>query len=405
MQEVQPAFITGRGVVSAIGIGKDDFSVSLREGRQCFSLLKREHRQHAQSHFIGAEINTADLSAALVDYKDVIRTLSFSAKAALVAVDEAVSEANLAAVKSRDRIGIIIGGTNLQQRQWIGLQEHYQQKPHFLSPHYGFAYLDSDLLGVLTEAFNIQGESYVLGGASASGQMAIIHAVRLVQTGVLDTVIALGALSDLSYWECQGLTAIGAMAECPKNHSPVEICRPFDQAHRGFVFGEGCAAVVIDKASSRAFQQVVGAGVSIDANRNPNPSQAGQVRAIKTALTQARIMPKDVSYINTHGTASKIGDTTEVSTIKEVGCINARLNATKSLTGHTISAAGVLECVATSLQLQQDFLHGTRNLSHPIDNTLNWVQQMEPDVDVKTALNLSYGFSGINTALVLRNDH
>ena len=132
MQEAQPAFITGRGVVSAIGIGKDDFSASLQDGRQCFSLLKREYRQHAQSHFIGAEINTADLSSALVDYKESIRTLSFSAKAALVAVDEAVSEANLSSHKSRERIGIIIGGTNLQQRQWIGLQEYYQQKPHFL---------------------------------------------------------------------------------------------------------------------------------------------------------------------------------------------------------------------------------------------------------------------------------
>ena len=108
---------------------------------------------------------------------------------------------------------------------------------------------------MLTEAFNIQGESYVLGGASASGQMAIIHAARLVQTGVLDTVIALGALSDLSYWECQGLTAIGAMAECSKGHSPMDICRPFDQAHSGFVYGEGAAAVVIDKASIMHFNK------------------------------------------------------------------------------------------------------------------------------------------------------
>ena len=98
MQEAQSAFITGRGVVSAIGIGKKDFTSSLQQSQQVFSTLKREHRQHAQSHFIGAEINTTDLSAALVDYKDMIRTLSFSAKAALVAVDEAVSEPTYQAI-------------------------------------------------------------------------------------------------------------------------------------------------------------------------------------------------------------------------------------------------------------------------------------------------------------------
>jgi len=398
--------ITGRGVVSAIGMGQSKFIRGLQQGAPVFDVMTRAHRQHHCSHFIGAQLNDALLQQPIAALKCPVRSLTLSAKAALVAVGEAFVEAKLdRRGVAADRIGFVIGGGNFQQRELLGLQAQYHNKPEFLQPSYGLSYLDTDLLGILTQQFNVCGESFVVAGASASGQMALIQAARLVETGGVDVAIAVGALNDLSYWECQGLTAMGAMAECLPGEDPLACCRPFDQSARGFVFGEGCAAVVIERADSnvKCFQKIVGSGVYLDANRNPNPSHQGQVNAIAKALKASHLTPEAIDYINTHGTASVLGDQIEVQTLKSLFGQNTRINASKSLIGHAISAAGVLECVATSLQLEHGFLHGTHNLTHPIDDALNWVRQTESAVKLKKALNLSYGFSGINTALVLEN--
>jgi malonyl-ACP decarboxylase len=268
--------------------------------------------------------------------------------------------------------------------------------------------MDTDMCAMCSEEFGIQGPVFTVGGASASGQVAIIQAAQLVRGGEVDVAIALGALADLSFMECQGLRALGAMGSNRFADEPGRACRPFDEDRDGFIYGEGCGALVIERADSAAsrglspYACLSGWAMTLDANRNPDPSSDGESRAIRNALQRAGVKSADIDYVNPHGTGSRIGDETELAALRACGVTKAYLNATKSITGHGLSAAGAVEVVATLLQMKAARLHPTRNLERPIDPSLNWVGSEAVECDVRHALTLSMGFGGVNTALVLR---
>jgi malonyl-ACP decarboxylase len=127
--------------------------------------------------------------------------------------------------------------------------------------------------------------------------------------------------------------------------------------------------------------------------------------AIQRALGAALLPPAQIDYVNPHGTGSIVGDETELKALRACGLTDAFLNATKSLIGHGLSAAGTVEVIATLLQMQAGQLHPTRNLENPIDPTLNWVRNKSIDRPIENALTMSMGFGGINTALCWQRHH
>lgn len=389
------------GVVSAIGQGKQSFIDALLNGESAFGLMQRPGRQR-DTAFLGAEI--AELLIPDSIPKQVLRSASLSAKAALVVLQEAWDEAGLSGVDP-DRIGLIVGGSNLQQRELVQAHDAYRDRMAFLRPTYGVSFMDSDVCGFCTAQFGIRGMAFTVGGASASGQLAVIQAAQAVLSKQVDVCIAVGALMDLSYWECQGLRALGAMGSNRFAGEPSLACRPFDSNHDGFIFGECSGAIVIESVESsqrrgiRPTAALVGWGIAMDGNRNPDPSLEGETRAIRGALKSAGWSGADVDYVNPHGTGSAIGDETEVNALRACGLTGAYVNATKSLVGHGLSAAGAVEVIATLLQMQAGRLHPTRNLDEPIDPGLNWVGKSAILHQIEKALTLSMGFGGINTAL------
>jgi malonyl-ACP decarboxylase len=142
----------------------------------------------------------------------------------------------------------------------------------------------------------------------------------------------------------------------------------------------------------------------LDGNRNPNPSLEGEIQVIQNAMNQAGVSVKKIDYINPHASGSVIGDDIEIKAIHHCGLENAHINATKSITGHGLSSAGAVEVIATLLQMKAGRLHPTRNLEKPVSFEHNWVQQESVSHKIEHALNLSYGFSGINTALYLKSE-
>ena len=417
MKKHKPAdvLITGLGVTSAVGQGKADFISALLQGRDAFGVMRRSGRQRPalpmgdkaepDTAFLGAEISS--LAIPEVFPRRVLRTTSFSGKVALATLYEAWHEAGLDEIDP-ERIGLVIGGSNFQQRELLNSYETYRQRPAFLRPIYGMSFLDSDLCGLCTESFGIRGFAYTLGGASASGQLAVVQAAQAVQVGLVDACIAMGALMDLSYWECQGLRSLGAMGSDRYAQQPELACRPFDQHRDGFIYGEACGAVVIE--STRAVQRtgitpyarLAGWAVGTDANRNPNPSVEGEVRVMEKALRQAELSPNDIDYINPHGTGSVIGDEIELQAIRQSKMAGAYINTTKSIIGHGLSAAGAVELVATALQMREEALHASRNLQKPLSDSYNWVRHQAVSHSIKHALNLSMGFGGINSAVCLQ---
>ncbi|MDO9104222.1 MAG: beta-ketoacyl synthase N-terminal-like domain-containing protein [Methylovulum sp.] len=402
--------VTGLGVTSAIGQGKTAFAAALMEGRHAFAVMQRPGRQYGMppehSAFLGAEIAALDYPAALS--KSLLRTASLSAQVAMITLYEAWEDAKLHSI-APERIGLVVGGSNFQQRELTQRHQEYQDRPCFLRPTYGMTFMDSDVCGLCTEQFGIQGFAYTVGGASASGQLAILQAIQAVQSGQVDACIALGALMDLSYWECQGLRSMGAMGSDRYANDPAKACRPFDRHTDGFIYGEACGIIVIERGGPNARTEVTpyarlsGWAIGMDGNRNANPSCQGEVRVIQQALHQAGLTPRSIDYINPHGSGSSIGDATELNAIQACGLAHAYINTSKSITGHSLSAAGTVEAIATLLQMQASRLHPSRNLDDPIAASCNWVREQAVAHRIKNALSLSIGFGGINTALCLQH--
>ena len=410
----QDLVISGVGVTASVGQGKDAFIAALLRGEHQFAKMQRPGRQLPQPEqgenptpgreFLGAEIGELTLSGRLP--ASLLRTCSFSARVGAVTLDEAWQDAALEQYPGQ-RIGLIVGGSNFQQRELVLAQDKYRGKTQFLRPTYAMSYMDSDLCGMATEIFGIKGSAYSLGGASASGQLAVIKAAEAVQSGQVDVCIAVGALMDLSYWECQAFRSLGAMGSDDFADKPALAARPFDRDRNGFIYGESCGVVVVEKAETAAkrgltpYARLAGWGLAMDGNRNPNPSFDGEVKVIEQALAMAGQEAQGIDYVNPHGTGSMIGDETELKALAHCGLAHARINTTKSVIGHGLSAAGAVEVIATLLQMKEGRLHPSRNLENPMDASFNWVYQQAVEHQIRTALNLSMGFGGINTAVCL----
>ncbi|MER6910058.1 beta-ketoacyl synthase N-terminal-like domain-containing protein [Streptomyces sp. NPDC000594] len=398
--------ITGLGVTTAVGQGKDDFTAALFEGRHAFAPMRRPGRSlpdEVAARFLGAEI--AELSVPEEFPARVLRTASLSARVALATLSEAWHEAGLDEADPT-RIGLVVGGSNVQQRELIQAHSRHVDHPEFVRPSYGLTFMDSDLCGLCTELFPIRSFAHTLGGASASGQLAVLQAVRAVRSGQVDVCIALGALMDLSYWEFLAFRAMGAMGSQRFADDPGAACRPFDRQRDGFLYGEACGAVVVEREGARRhpepYARVLGTATAVDGNRNPDPSLAGEVSVIRGALAEAGLTADDIDYVNPHGTGSVLGDDTELRALAECGLGHARINATKSITGHGLTAAGAVEIVATLLQMRERRLHPTRNLEDPVDPSFGWVREKALPYDVGTAISLSMGFGGLSSAICLR---
>jgi malonyl-ACP decarboxylase len=406
--------VSGVGVTSAIGQGKENFIAALLKGQHQFNVMKRAGRQipdlpqeamdraDQSNLFLGAEID----EFAIPDYipKNLLRTASLSGQVALATLHEAWHNAKLDDVDPT-RIGLIIGGSNIQQRELVLTQQKFQNQVQFVRPTYGISFMDSDLCGLCTEVFGIKGVAYTLGGASASGQAAVCHAIQMVESGQVDVCVALGALMDLSYWECQGFRSLGAMGSDKFAQHPELACRPFDKDRDGFIYGESCGAIVIERSGrtgTNPFARLSGWALAMDGNRNPNPSLDGEIRVIQESMKKANLTARDIDYINPHGTGSTIGDVTELKAIQECNLNHAYINATKSIIGHGLSAAGAVELISVLLQMKEGRLHPTRNLDNPFETSYNWVRGEATTHHINNAINLSMGFGGINTAICIQ---
>lgn len=397
--------VTGIGVTSAIGQGRQEFEAALMAGRHAFRVMQRAGRQR-DSAFIGAELPPLRIAPSLSPASGASRMTSLSAQAALVTVHEAWHDADLGAVDPR-RIGLVVGGSNFQQRELTLVHDAYADRVRFLRPTYALSFMDSDVCGVCTQQFGIRGLAYTVGGACASGQLAVLQAMQAVSSGQVDACIAVGALADLSYWECHALRSLGAMGSDRYADRPELACRPYDEHRDGFILGECCGAVVIERAGVARpgvtpYAALTGHAVVMDAHRDPDPSLEGEIKVIRDALARAGLAPRDVDYINPHGTGSRVGDDIELRAITANELGHAYINATKSIVGHGFSAAGTVELIATLVQMQGSQLHPSRNLEDPIRPELNWVRDRPVTHTIQNALNLSLGFGGINTALCLQ---
>ncbi|NRD67945.1 beta-ketoacyl-ACP synthase, partial [Corallococcus exiguus] len=319
----------------ALGQGVDALTQGLRAGRSGIALRERTARPLPDGCRIGAEIRGFSFDSALervgaLPEERKARALKlgrrapFTVQTSVVAALEAWSAAALEpSGVDPERVGVLIAGNNLTQQYVFQTHGEYGSDPTFINPRYALQFLDTFHLGVVSELLGAKGEGGTVGGASASGNVALARAHQLLALDLCDVCVVVAPPADLSILELQALANAGALYK-DFTDAPSRTCRPFDRRHNGFVPGEAAACVVLEReAFARARGapvqgRLLGVAVQLDGNASSDPNVDGEVRTMRRALAQAGVDPGAIDYLNAHGSASPLGDRTEVEAIRRV---------------------------------------------------------------------------------------
>ena len=414
--------VTGMGVVCSIGLDVRSFAAALRQG--CSGIAADPWGEDGPP--FGATIRGFTLAGALAGRRALpeallgtaeraVRRAPFSLQVAAATTLEAWERAGLhEAPLESERLAVVVAGSNLTGRYVESQRALFARDPAYLAGRFALHVQDSDHVGTISEILGIRGEGFTIGGASASGNLAIIQASRLIELDVVDACVVVGALADLSAMEMRAFVNLGAMACRLPGDAQQAAGPPFDRRRRGFVLGQACASLVLESAASaarrgaRALAELAGYAVQLDANRLAEPSEEGEAAVMARAIARAGLEPHQIAYINTHGSGSTLGDATELVALRRVlgsSFAGPWVNTTKSLTGHCLGAAGVLEAAATVTQMQEEFVHPTPGLEEPIDPGCRFVGARAASAAIPFALSNSFGFGGINTSILLAHPH
>jgi len=416
--------ITGMGIVSSIGEDISSFCNALMIGKSGIR-LSTSQKEPKISVNIAADLQDFSFLELLNRFQDVPeeklanakrlgRRAPFAIQTSIISALEAWQSARMFHSKIQsERVGLIVAGQNSTQNYQFDLIQKFKENPEYLSPRYALEFLETNQVGVLSELFGINGEGLVVGGASATGNVGIIKGYQLVHSGFVDVCVVAGTVADLSPMDIQGFINIGAMGGKKYINQPEKACRPFDKQHEGFIYGQASACIILEsetsalKRGAEFLAEIKGSSINLDANSSSDPNKNGEVKVMLSALSQAGLSPSEVDYLNTHGSSSALGDKTEAEAICDVfgGHTTAlRINATKGLTGHCLYSAGMVEAIATIIQMRQGFLHPNKNLDEPICNDLRFCGADAINHRIDIAMSNSFGFGGINTSIVLKRD-
>jgi len=403
--------ITGVGPITPIGITRDGFWTGLQEQRSAVRSISRFDPSQFRSHN-AAEIN----DFVPTDHLEQKRAKRFDrfAQFSVVAAKLALDDANLDLSKEdRERVGANMG-TALGG---VGYAEH--QLAVYLTQ--GLRAVDASLALTVfggASSCNIAIELGAMGPNStnsmscASGTIAIGDAFRQIRDGYADVMIAGGAEAPLAPLTFGAFALIRAMST--RNEEPEKASRPFDKDRDGFVMGEGAAVLILEeyeRAKSRGapiYGEVVGYGITNDAHHMtaPRPDGSQAARAMRLALQDANVSSDEIDYVNTHGSSTPLNDSTETMAIKQVlgdRAYRIPMSGTKGYYGHALGASGAIEAAICALAMEREWLPPTVNLQ-VADKAcdLNFLPVTGRKERVEHILTNSFGFGGINAALVLR---
>jgi len=337
-----------------------------------------------------------------------------SEQLAISASVQAVDNAGLSDLDGLDldRCGVVIGsgigGIATFEDQHSRLM---RQGPGRVSPFFIPMMIIDMCAGLVSMRFGFRGPNYATVSACASSAHAIADAYRIIQRGEADIMISGGAEATITPTSMAGFCQAKAMST--RNDEPERASRPFDKDRDGFVMGEGAAMVVLEsihhaeRRGAHIYGEIVGVGMTGDAYHMtaPHPEGYEARNAMKRALEDAGLEPKQIDYVNTHGTATGLGDMSETKAIKTVFGDHAYAipcNSTKSMTGHLLGAAGAIELVTILKSIQDNKVHPTINLDTPDPECdLDYVTEGARDWDINYAVSNSFGFGGHNVSLIV----
>ncbi|MBQ9775124.1 MAG: beta-ketoacyl-[Lentisphaeria bacterium] len=401
-------FITGRGLVTPIGVGLQENEESLRSGRSGIVAVPEfvEHRLDSQ---VGGMVRE-DLSSPLLDR----RALRFCPPVGLmsvIAAQEAFAEAGIPAEEVRNHriavVGGVAGGNYRELYEFANAYVSKGYKSRAVSPYGVPRVMPSSAVSNLSLVFGMRGESYDISAACASSALAVIIGARLIRSGQYDMVLAGGA-EQLDWVQAIGFCACRALST-KYNETPSRASRPFDRDRDGFVLAGGGAYVLLESEKSvqargvRPISMVSGLGANSNAVDMVVPDAAATAAVMEEAIADAGLKAADIGYVNTHGTSTPVGDPIEMEAIRQVLGEKVMINSTKSQTGHMVGATGAAEIIFTSMMLEKNFISPSINLDNP-DDEFAWadlVRECREGTSVRHAVSNSFAFGGSNAAVVI----
>ena len=411
--EKRRVVITGAGLITAVGKSVSSNWENLLSGASGGATIASFDPSDLPVRF-AAEVKDFNPTDVL-DRKEAKRTDRFT-QLALAGTVEAMENAGFgdkAPDVSPELFGVVtgsgIGGIGTLEHQH---RTYLERGPDRVSPFFVPMFIADMAPGLISMKYGAKGPNYSTQSACASSAHAIGNAFKLIQLGMADVIISGGAESSVTPLTMAGFAAMKALSF--RNDSPETASRPFDAGRDGFVLGEGCGMVVLEEmefAVSRGapiIGEVVGYGMTADAHHMtaPAPEGEGAQRAMRLALQDAGAEPTDVDYINAHGTSTPLNDLSETQAIKKVFGQHAYdmiISSTKSMTGHTLGAAGGVEGVICALALKEGKVPPTINFSEAdpeCDLSYSFNESTERPLEM--ALSNSFGFGGHNVSLAIK---
>ena len=396
--------ITGLGIVSCLGTDKDSVSASLRAGRSGIRFNPAYAEMGLRSQVSGSvDLNLEEL----IDRK-VYRFMGDAAAFAYLSMEQAIKDAGLSAEEvSNPRIGLVAGSGGASTFNQMEAMDILREKGvKRVGPYRVPRTMGSTVSACLATPFKIKGVNYSISSACATSAHCIGHAMELIQLGKQDIVFAGGGEEE--HWSQSFLfDAMGALSS-KYNDTPQSASRAYDATRDGFVLAGGGGMVVVEelehalKRGAKIYAEIIGYGATSDGYDMVAPSGEGAVRCMQQALST---VTEPVDYLNTHGTSTPVGDVAESRGVREVFGDKAPLiSSTKSLSGHSLGAAGVHEAIYCMLMMEGNFLAASANIEtlDPEIADLPILRETKENFSANVVMSNSFGFGGTNATLVLK---
>lgn len=406
--------VTGIGALTPLGNNLQDFWNGLINGVSGANLITLFDASKFKTRFACELKNFDPLN--YLDKKEA-RKLDRFTQTALAASDEAVDDAGIPAANlNADRIGVVfasgIGGLITFQEEVTNFAKG-DGTPRF-NPFFIPKMILDIAAGHISMRHGFRGPNFSVVSACASSTNAVMEAYNLIRLGKADIILTGGSESVISEAGVGGFNAMKALSE--RNDDFQTASRPYDNDRDGFVMGEGAGVLILEdldhaiKRGAKIYAEVAGAGATADAYHitAPHPEGLGAKNVMNSALEDAGMKASDIDYINTHGTSTPLGDVAEVKAITDVfgeQAYNLNISSTKSMTGHCLGAAGVVEAIACIMAVQTDIIPPTINhfTDDPnLDSKLNFTFGKAQKKTVNAALSNTFGFGGHNACVIVK---
>jgi len=426
MSQKKRIVITGMGLQTPLGDNQEDFFNNLIAGKSGIKKMESVDTSMIRCK-IGGDLGDYDVKSKLDSLKDkmpedafkrarkIIKTAPFSTKLTMFAALDAYIDAGLFDYKfDKERIAAILGGHNFHDNYIVKNVRQFDEEPEYIDGLMGICVFDSDVIASISEVVETYGPMYIVGGTCASSGMALRSAINEIQYGDCDMAIVGGGLLDYSNVGYQALILVSAISYISFNDEPEKSSRPYDMKREGFVPSHGSCIFIIEdlehakKRGAKIYAEILAVECNNDANHLSNPSVEGQTRLINKVLKKADIKAEQIDYINAHATSTPLGDRIELQSIKNVfgeHAKNLKINATKSMIGHTGWTSHTLELAAAILQMHHSTLHPSINIEE-IDPECEGLDicanKKVENYEVNYILKNSFGFGGLNCCSIVK---